>query len=284
MILNQILEEYKESDNKNEIIDKFLIKLWNSEFTYKKYKKYYKYKVNNNLLNNRQDLIDLFNKYNQVEYLVCKSFYSNSKINAIDYIRIHINNMYGYLFDKDIYYSKKYYNLLLTPKKEYFIAINSIKNNNQVDYNILKSKIDKAFQEVEIIKNHCISKKNEMEFSKYKDLINIYIEKIFDNYISTEEYEKKHGWELNVKIDGWHEDNYVIKYFCKSLTGYMKNYVRNMSSGNYINCKKCGVLIKKTNNRQKFCPTCWKEIRQEQNRNNFNRWYQKQNSNHLETI
>jgi Rad3-related DNA helicase len=258
LILNQLLEEYQESGNKKEILNRFLNKLWGSKYKYKKYKKYYKYKVNSGLLNNRQDLIDLFNKYNQIEYTVCKSFYSNSKINSVDYIRIHINNMYGYLFDKDVYYTNKHYNLLLTPKKEYFKVVDALKNGGNVEYEKVKFKIDKAFQEAETIKNQSIGKKHDMQFNQYKELINSYIQRIFDNYISIEEYEKKHGWELNVKIDGWHEDNYVIKYFCKSLTGYMRNYIRNLQPREIKkkNCIICGVEIFGSN-RKKYCDDCW---------------------------
>ena len=40
----------------------------------------------------------------------------------------------------------------------------------------------------------------------------------------------------------------------------MKNYINQLYSGKYIQCLNCGILIKQSrNNRQKYCPTCWKE-------------------------
>lgn len=263
MFLNQILEEYRESEGKQKILEYFLTQLWNSKYTFKKYKKYYKYKVHEDLLDNRQDLIDLFNRYSDIEYIVCKSFYRDAKLKSIDYIRVHINNMYGYLVDKDVYYKKKYYDLLLTPKKEYFriIKIKKEKGNlNEVDYNEVKQNIEDNLQGAELIKLECINKKHNIKFKEYKEIINIFIEKIFNNYIPAEDYEKEKGWELKVIVDGWSEDNYVIKYFCKSLTGYMRNYIRKLNSGKYIQCTECNKLIKPTNNKNKYCKECAREV------------------------
>lgn len=267
MFLNQLLEEYKESEDKQRILDYFITQLWSSKYVFKKYKKYYKYKIHEDLLDNRQDLIDLFNKYSEIEYIVCKSFYKDKKLKPIDYIRVHINNMYGYLVDKDVYYKKKYYDLLLTPKKEYFriIKIKKEKGNlNKVDYNEVKQNIEDNLQKAELIKSECIDKKHNIKFKDYKEIINSFIEKIFNNYISAEDYEKEKGWKVKVIVDGWSEDNYVIKYFCKSLTGYMRNYIRKLNSGKYIQCTECNKLIKPTNNRQIYCKECWIEINKKQ--------------------
>jgi predicted RNA-binding Zn-ribbon protein involved in translation (DUF1610 family) len=50
----------------------------------------------------------------------------------------------------------------------------------------------------------------------------------------------------------------------------MKNYINQLYSGKYIQCVNCGILIKPKNNRQKYCPTCWKEKQKE-----WDREYQK---------
>jgi arsenate reductase-like glutaredoxin family protein len=52
---------------------------------------------------------------------------------------------------------------------------------------------------------------------------------------------------------------------------------------NNIYCESCGDRIVSSNNRHKFCKSCWKEIRKIQNRENFKTWYNKQTSNQLET-
>lgn len=58
----------------------------------------------------------------------------------------------------------------------------------------------------------------------------------------------------------------MIKYFCKSLTGYMRNYISKLYSGKYIQCAKCTKLIKPTNNRQKYCKECARQVKLDQTR------------------
>ena len=41
-------------------------------------------------------------------------------------------------------------------------------------------------------------------------------------------------------------------------------------------------LVKQTSNRRKYCSSCWKDKKQEWNRENFKKWYYKQKSNTLE--
>jgi len=271
LFLNEILDEYRDSDEvrKKEILNNFFELLWKSKCKYKKYKKYSTYKVNEKALNYREDLINLFNKFNKLEYTVCKSYY-NKKLDFIDYIRIHINNIYGYLFDEDVYYAKEYYNLLFTPKKEYFKTINLIKNNCDFDINDVKNNIENAIKKAEEIKQKSINKKIKMKWSDYKKLVNSFIEKIFNNYMTIEEYEEKYGWDIRIDIDGWSEDNYIIKYFCKSLTGYFRNYIREFRGFKYndkiIHCTQCGIPIKQTSNRRKYCSSCWKDKEKEDNR------------------
>ena len=280
MFLNEILDEYRDSDEvrKKEILNNFLELLWKSKCKYKKYRKYSTYKVNEKALNYREDLINLFNKFNKLEYTVCKSYYKN-KLDSIDYIRIHINNIYGYLFDKDVYYAKEYYTLLFTPKKEYFKIINLIKENSDFNFNEIKNTIENAIKKAEEIKQKSINKKIKMKWSDYKKLVNSFIERIFNNYISVEEYEKKYGWDLRINVDGWSEDNYIIKYFCKSLTGYFRNYIRKFRGFKYndkiIHCIQCGIPIKQTSNRRKYCSSCRKERDAELNKQRCKRYYNK---------
>jgi len=268
MFLNQMMEDYKISNNKRSIINTFIDRLWDSEYVFKKYKKQYKYEVMGELLDNREDLIELFNKYNVIEYTVCRSFYKK-KLESIDYIRVRLNNMFGFLFDKDVYYNRKYYNLLLTPKKEYFRLVNikkEIGNIDDVKYEDVYNNIENAFNEAELIKLESIDKKHNVSFSNYKKLINTYIERIFNNYVSIEEYEKDHEWKLNISVDGWSEDNYVIKYFCKSLTGYIKMYIRDVlnKSNKFKECDICKILFKPTTSSNKYCQICAKDVLKKQ--------------------
>jgi hypothetical protein len=59
-------------------------------------------------------------------------------------------------------------------------------------------------------------------------------------------------------------DPYVIVDDMENIVGFYKPY-----------CCECGKTIEKKSNRQQMCDDCWKEHRTIQNRENFNRWYQK---------
>lgn len=268
-MLGEILDEYKESneEQKAKLIKEFTNMIWRSKYSFKTYKKYYTYKVNEELLNSRNDLIDMFSKYQIIEFTFCKSFHG-TKLNSIDYIRIHINNMYGYLVDKNVYLSREYYHLLLVPKNEYFKTIEKLKNGENVNCEEIESRITQSLQESERIKEKSLEKKLNMKWSDYKKLINTYIERMFNNYIPPHEYEDKHGWEMHVNVDGWNENNYIIKYFCKSLTGYLRNYVRDRKPKEIKtkSCSVCNIEISNTNNKKKYCEKCAKIIKNEQNK------------------
>lgn len=259
-MLSELLEDYKDTNDieqKELLLQEFKDLLWTSKYTFKKFKKKYTYKINKESLNNRNDLISLFEEYNNIEITYCKSYYSK-KLQSIDYIRIHINNMFGYLVDKNVYLPKEYYQLLLTPKKEYFSVIKQLKNGENVDSNTVRYNIETSLLEAEQIKQLAFNNKIELKWGDYKKLINAYIDRLFDNYIPPHEYEKEHGWKLKVIRDGWNEDNYLVKYFCVSLTGYMRNYVRDVNVVKEKHCVSCGDKIIVNNMNQKYCETCCK--------------------------
>lgn len=268
-MLSDILEDYQEADEtlKKELIDEFISSVWKSKCRYSKYKKIYTYDVNDELLDDRQDLIELFNKHRIIELDFCKSFYKK-KLTAADYIRVHINNMFGYLTDKNVYLSKQYYEMVMTPRNLYYIVVNKLKNNEDVNFYEIKYKIDYALEKAPLIKQSDQEKKINLSWKEYKHLINRYIGRLFNNYIPPHEYEKEHGWEMKVNINGWSDDNFAVKYFCRSLTGYMQNYVRD-SKEKIIkekHCVTCGNKIENTSNRRKYCQTCARLSKNEQNK------------------
>lgn len=258
-MLNELLEEYKETDDTQSVINEFTNMLWSSKYTLKKHKKYFTFDVSAELLNHNKELIELFESHNYIEFTFCKSYYKK-RMDYIDYIRIHVNNMYGYLVDKSLYLPKSYYQLLLAPKNEYYYVIESIKNGETVNYQEVKNRIDFSLTQAERIKKEAGDKKIDMKWREYKELINKYIERLFKNYKPPEEYEELHGWQMKIHIDGWSENNYVIKYFCKSLSGYMRNYVKDSFRDYQKYCIRCTKKITTTSNRRKYCDSCKIEI------------------------
>lgn len=277
--LSEILEDYKEASDeqrKKEIIEYFTDLLWGSKFTYKTYKSYYKYQVSEELLGYNQDLIDLFNKYKVTEFTFCKSYYKKN-LDSIDYIRVHLNNMYGYLTDSNVYLSKDYYQLLLSPKSEYYEAIEQIKNREMVNSFEIEERIKEALTKAEYIRDKSIDKKIKLKWSEYKSLVNTYIERLFNNFIPLHEYEQIHGWEMKVDIDGWNEDNYIIKYFNRSLTGYLRNYMKSLQPKEikFKQCNHCGTDFEVLSRNKKYCEPCLKQATKERRRINNQRYYKK---------
>ena len=58
------------------------------------------------------------------------------------------------------------------------------------------------------------------------------------------------------------EDNFYIKYFCKSLEGELSKYEKRYyelpqtSRKGYKRCKRCGCLIENTGNKKMYCDDC----------------------------
>lgn len=264
-----MLEDYYDTQDE-EIIQDFKLILWSSKYTFKKFKRYYTYEVNEDKLNFDSDLVDLFKKYEVIEVTYCKSFH-NTELDSIDYIRIHINNMFGFLVDEHVYYPSEYYSLILTPRKEYYKAIKDIESGKEVNVEEIKQRISDANYEAERIKQETLSKKIQLDFSEYRELINTYIDRIFSNYLPPFEYEQEHGWELRVSVDGWNDDNYVVKYFCRSLTGYMRNYIRDIKPKE-IKVKKCiicGVDFEYKSSKRLYCDKCKRNKQLEWQRNSM---------------
>ncbi|MDI3312090.1 MAG: hypothetical protein QJR05_11790, partial [Thermoanaerobacterium sp.] len=261
--LDQLLEEYVESKDdkvREEIYKKFFDRLWGSKYCLAKYKKKYQFKINKKTLNYREDLIELFNKYQIIEFDYVKSSYYNKSISSIDAIRISINNLYAIYFDKDVYYDKEYYKLLKVPKNEYYKTINNLKNGNEVNFNDIRNKIDASLKQAEIIKEKSINRKLDLKWNEYKKLINEFLKRIFNNFTPIYQYEQERGWELKVSIDGWDDDHFAVRYICKSLSGYLKDYKRSVlgfkKTDKLKSCEVCGKIIKQTSNAKKYCENC----------------------------
>lgn len=260
-MLNELLEDYQEY-NEDEALEEFIKLLWASKYGLRTYKRYYSFKIQETALSNNQELIEIFKPYENIELKYAKSYYKE-KMSSIDMIRIHINNMYMYLTDKEVYLSSEYYRQMKIPKQKYYETIKRIKDGEDVDFASLKSEVVNSMTKASILKEERVKNKIDLSFKEYKKLVNNYILRLFNNYKTPEQYEEEFGWEMNVLNDAWHEDNYIVKYFCKSLTGYMMHYTRDNQEKKYksIKCKDCGTEILKDSRRVLYCKKCSTERR-----------------------
>lgn len=117
---------------------------------------------------------------NIIEFSVLKTY--DDIENVEDYLKQAINKLYGYYFDNNVYRAKFFYKT--------FIYSLDVEEEDYVD----------NFKKVELSKED------------YKDMINSWLDEIFNNY------ERQ-----DIKVS---EENAIVKYIYKTLAGKIKNHVR----------------------------------------------------------
>ena len=269
--LYEIIEDYKEaasSKEKDELFNEFCTALWKSKNKRRTYVKTIKFKVRDDLLNT--DIGKIFDVWSIVEYNGYKAMSSDD--DWYDLIRQKINNLYTRYFDEDIILNKQYMDLLKTPKNLYY---RWTKGYN-IDTDNLEDIIDEAIFAAQKIKLIYQKQKMKLSWADYKKIIEGFLRVIFDTCITIEEYEKKHGVPNDLLLNEFStEDNFYIKYICKSLESHMRNYQKeyyNLKRGcnkKYKRCKECGKLIEKTNNRVMYCKSCAIQINRIKTKNNM---------------
>lgn len=173
-------------------------------------------------------------------------------------IRQKINNLYSRYFDSQIIIQQDYMYLLQTPKRLYYQWIDGM----DIDSDELSTSIYDAMNHAEQLKNIYQKQKMDLSWQDYKRLIESLLQKIFENCKLVEDYED--DTKLNHMYDFFNEDNFYIKYFCKSLEAYLKNYnkayygLKRGRNKQYRYCKDCYHLFELHTFNQKRCPNCQK--------------------------
>ncbi|OMD67458.1 hypothetical protein [Paenibacillus odorifer] len=262
IFLNEIFDDYKQKNSDTErekVVDDFLNHLRSSQIKFQKNIKTIKFKIDSNKLSSFPELIKLFEKYHTVTYKTCKSFYKRKDLNYIDFVKLKIENMYGYFIDKEVYLPREYYKLLRTPMNEYYRAIKLIDSGsgNDIDHLEIQSKINAAFERSEMVRNKRVEEKLTLSRHDFDLLIESYIHRIYNNYKPVEEYAKENGW-IQMVDSVWSEDNYIIRYINKSLFGYFRTYIRDSKPKDIkINyCKRCRDEFVSTGSRHLYCSEC----------------------------
>ena len=108
----------------------------------------------------------------------------------------------------------------------------------------------------------------KLPWNDYKKNIEGFLRRIFDNCKLIEDYENENLTDKYI-YNFATEDNFYIKYICKSLESYICNYQKEYyglqrgQNKQYKHCKECGKLIEKTNNRVMYCKDCAVKINRE---------------------
>ena len=266
--LYEIIDDYKHSDSdeeKSDIFKSFCSSIWSSENKRRVYTKTIRFSVRKDLL--QTDIGQVFDVWSEVEYTGYKAM--TKETDWCSLIRQKVNNLYTRYFDKDVILKKDYMSLLNTPKRLYYQWIDGV----EMDADELTTIIDNAIDNAQKLKITYQKQKMELSWSEYKKVIEGFFQRCFDNCKLIEDYEKDSKY-CGI-YDFMNEDNFYIKYFCKSLESYMKNYnkeyygLKRGRDKKYKRCKICGKMIEKTNNRLKYCNNCSYEINKKKTRENM---------------
>lgn len=258
--LYEIIDDYKHSDSdeeKDDIFKSFCSSIWSNDNKRRIYTKTIRFSVRKDLL--ATDVGQVFDVWSEIEYKGYKSM--SKETDWCSLIRQKVNNLYTRYFDKEVILKKDYMNLLNTPKRLYYQWIDGVK----MDADELTIIIDDAIDDAQKLKITYQKQKMELTWSEYKKVIEGFFQRCFDNCKLIEDYEKDSKY-CGI-YDFINEDNFYIKYFCKSLESYMKNYnkeyygLKRGRDKKYKRCKICGRMIEKIHNRKIYCDDCRENMR-----------------------
>ena len=212
------------------------------------------------MFNVRKDLLQtelgqVFDMWSEIEYTYYKSMTKDE--NWCSIIRQKINNIYTRYFDKEVVLGREYMDLLKTPKRLYYQWLAGI----ETDAETVTEIIDDAMDNAKKAKIRLQSEKMSLSWCGYKQIIEVFLRKCFDNCKLIGEYEDK--TTLKTILDFLTEDHFYVGYICKYLDKeiipYQKKYYGVRQHKKYARCKQCGSLIEKTGNKRLYCYKCAKE-------------------------
>lgn len=253
--LYEILEDYqfaKTREEQEEIFQAFCSSVWANPNKRRVVTKAIRFRVKKDLLST--ELGQIFDAWSEIPYTSYRSMTKETDYASL--IRQKVNNLYTNLFDGQICLKKEYMDSIRFPKTLYFQWV----KGETLEADDVTAAIDDAIASSLKIKEASAKQKMHLSWKDYKEVTEHYFRKLFDHYINIDDYEDKSM--LHVEAALWAEDNYCIRYFCKGLEGYFKNYQKEYyglpkaTRYCYSRCKSCSNLFEKKHNRQVYCPTC----------------------------
>ena len=230
--------------------------MWSCKNKRRVYTKTIRFKVRDDLL--ESEIGQIFNTWSEVDYVGYKAMTDDTDWCSL--IRQKINNLYTRYYDKEVILRKDYMDLLKTPYNLYYRWIKGVEMNADKLTDIIESSIYKAAE----LKSIYQKQKMDLSWNDYKNIIEEFLLKIFNNCKPIEDYERENLTNKYI-YEFANEDNSYISCFCKSLEGEMlkwqKKYYKVRDHKQYKRCKECGDLIERTGNKKMYCDGCVKKIR-----------------------
>lgn len=269
--LYEIIDDYKHCDSeeeRNDIFKSFCSSIWSCDNKRRTYTKTIRFSVRKDLLNT--DIGQVFDVWSEVEYKGYKSM--SKETDWCSLIRQKVNNLYTRYCDKEIILKQDYMNLLKTPKRLYYQWIDGV----EMAADKLTTIIDDAIDDAEKLKVAYQKQKMNLSWNDYKKIVEGFFQRCFYNCQLIEDYEDSS--KLNTIYDFMNEDNFYIKYFCKSLEGeilkFQKWYYGVRDHKKYKRCKICGKMIE-IKNKKDFSTMYCKECKRKKILEKYNRYNKK---------
>lgn len=251
--LYEQIEDYKEAESKEEqeaVFQDFCSSLWSSRNERKVCTKVIRYSVEDSLLHTETGQV--FDAWSRLEY---KGYQSISKeTDWCSLIRQKINNLYTRYFDKEVILQQDYLDLLNTPKELYY----QWRKGRELTAPELAAAIQTAMTRAEQLKVTYQNQKMELPWREYTQIMEGFLQTRFCTCKRLEEYETPE--QFQGMYDFMNEDNFYIRYFCRSLEGdlmkWQKQYYGVREHQRYRRCMDCGCLFELHTYNQKRCPGC----------------------------
>lgn len=206
-------------------------------------------------------LADLFRQHCRIPYLVART--STTEKDGWSLLRQKVNNLYSRYCDADIITSREYRDAVFAIKSLYFAW-----RRGEIFLTVdeLKNKIAEAKQKAEVIRQTAAREKMRLSWEEYQFKVEEFLLRCMENYKPIAA-----SGTFTVEVSYWSEDNYCVRYLCRCLDGYMKNYQKEYygcKRGNYKYARcSCGAMFVVRGRNHKYCDVCSykrKLIRQKQ--------------------
>lgn len=249
--LYEIIEEYSFIENPNvkkQIFENFCKAIWKGNGRKRIYTKEMTFTIAPAIQNTREG--KLFEKYSHVPYTTYQRV-SESKL-WYEILLRKILNLYVVYCDKEYIYSNSLSQLIKEPRNYYYAYVSRKKS-------ITYSQLERLFTDWEVNmkkeKEKVLNRKIDITWVEFKAIVEKFLKKAFDNCVLLENYNKR-----TLQLYDKPEDCYYVKYFSKSVDGYVRNWQKryfNVRQHKKIGvCVDCGAMIELTNNSRKYCVVC----------------------------
>lgn len=273
--LYEVLDDYKTSENQDEIFRCFIDKIWHSSNTRQIYTKYIRFTMLPEIVDT--DVGQVFYNYVNIPYIASKTMTRNT--DYISLIRQKINNIYNNYCEPRLCTRKDYMELLHMPKTTYY---RWEKYHDENDIDDLANRIKENLNKAQELKNQYSKQKMKLTWKQFKPFVEEYLRRGFNNYISLDEFENKEQFVLDTDL--WTEDNFVIRYLCRCLQNGIKDYQKKYyglyrkgkrSKLKIKRCIDCGELfwVKNKDNQTVRCAECQHKRDKENQNRRYKKWY-----------